>query len=142
MGKTPPRHSSCRRGRRDRSAVSRWTVRYLPGALEEKEAIRDSAEIKAIDRVVDKLKNLGPELCEPHQRHVRGSRQGLRELRPRAGRSRWRPIYWRATRETFVIGAVAPEVETDKRGYRRGVRHAEDRKAELEAARAEEKSDG
>ena len=45
------------------------------------------------------------------------SAQGFRELRPRAGRSRWRPIYRRVNPSTFVIFAVGPEAEIDSRGY-------------------------
>jgi hypothetical protein len=56
----------------------------------------------------------------------------LRELRPRGGKSRWRPLYRQIGPETFVILAVAPEVQTDQAGYNRTVRHAMERFAELE----------
>jgi hypothetical protein len=59
----------------------------------------------------------GPRLGHPHSSAVRGELgQGFRELRPRAGRSRWRPIYRRVNPPTFVIFAVGPEAEIDSRG--------------------------
>jgi hypothetical protein len=49
-------------------------------------------------RAVDKLRELGPHLPFPHASAVRGNEgAGLRELRPRAGRSPWRAIYASAT---------------------------------------------
>jgi len=57
---------------------------------------------------------------------------GLRELRPRAGRSRWRGIYRRVEPGTFVILAVAPEAEIDRRGFDEKVRDARRRFDELE----------
>ena len=81
----------------------------------------------------EKLKQLGRYLPAPHSRAVEGKeRRGLRELRPRGGRSRWRPLYRQIGPETFVILAVAPEVQTDQAGYNRTIRHALERFAELE----------
>jgi hypothetical protein len=58
--------------------------------------------------------------------------QGFRELRPRAGRSRWRPIYRRVNPSTFVIFAVAPEAEIDSRWYNAAVGRAVERSGQLE----------
>jgi hypothetical protein len=65
----------------------------------------------------------------PHQSAIR---QGapLRELRPRGGRCRWRPLYARVG-AGFVILAVAPEAEIDPKGFRRGVDAALGRLADL-----------
>lgn len=57
---------------------------------------------------------------------------GLRELRPRRGRSRWRPIYRRMDERLFAILAVGPEAEIDKAGYDRAVRIAKQRLVRLE----------
>jgi hypothetical protein len=64
---------------------------------------------------VEKLQALGPTLPFPHQSAVRGAGD-LRELRPRAGRSRWRAFY-RRIGDVFVIAAVGPEAEADRRGF-------------------------
>jgi hypothetical protein len=46
----------------------------------------------ALDHAVGKLAAVGPALPYPHQSAVKVG-QGLRELRPRGGRSRWRALY-------------------------------------------------
>lgn len=76
----------------------------------------------ALDHAVGKLAAVGPALPYPHQSAVQGG-QGLRELRPRGGRSRWRALYGRRE-DTFVIAAVAPEAQIDRRGFDRAVRTA------------------
>jgi len=53
---------------------------------------------------------------------VKGA-EGLRELRPRGGRSPWRPLYSRVG-DTFVIAAVGPEALADARGFGRAVADA------------------
>ena len=55
----------------------------------------------------------------------------LRELRPRGGRSRWRPLYGRLG-DTFLIAAVGPEALVDARGFRRAVAAASQRLDEIE----------
>ena len=80
-----------------------------------------------------KLEAAGPRLGHPHSSAIRGEQgQGFRELRPRAGRSRWRPIYRRVTPSTFVILAVGSETEIDSRGYNAAVARAAERLAQLE----------
>jgi hypothetical protein len=79
-------------------------------------------EQAALDHAVEKLAALGQQLPYPHQSAVRGQR-GLRELRPRGGRSPWRALYERRG-AAFVIAAVAPEAEVDSRGFDRAVRLA------------------
>lgn len=75
-----------------------------------------------MDHAVDKLEAFGPQLPFPHQSDVRDA-PGLRELRPRAGRSPLRALYARVADE-FVIAAVGPEAQVDSRGFRRAVAHA------------------
>ncbi|HWM62681.1 MAG TPA: hypothetical protein VNP96_01675 [Solirubrobacterales bacterium] len=78
--------------------------------------------------MIEKLRVDGPALVYPHQSAVMGAGQsGLRELRPRRGRSRWRPIYRRHGSRLFAIVAVGPEVGIDKLGYHRAIRKAEER---------------
>ena len=69
----------------------------------------------AIMTAEEKLKQLGRYLPAPHSRAVEGKEgRGRRELRPRGGKSRWRPLSRQIGPETFVILAVAPEVQTDQ----------------------------
>ncbi len=80
-----------------------------------------------------KLEIAGPRLGHPQSSAVRGEvGQGLRELRPRAGRSRWRPIYRRVNLSTFVIFSVGPEAEIGSRGYDAAVARAVERFGQLE----------
>ncbi|MBI2299153.1 MAG: hypothetical protein HYU66_09470 [Armatimonadetes bacterium] len=76
-------------------------------------------------------------LAFPHSSAVRIA-PGLRELRPRAGRSRWRAFYRRRGRR-IVVAAIGPEAMADPRGFGRAVTAALDRLARLPA---EEEEDG
>lgn len=118
---------------------ARWEVAWHPKALDEKNAIEDAAERVAIAHVIEKLEVDGPALQSPHQSAVRGEEgSGLRELRPRRGRSRWRPLYRRAEETLFAILAIGPEVEIDKAGYAKAVRMAKQRLKRLEKAKKKE----
>lgn len=110
-----------------------WVVRWHNGARAELQAISDTRERVAIAHVIEKLQVEGPALRSPHQSAVMGAGgSGLRELRPRRGRSRWRPICRRLAEQAFVVLSVAPEAEIDGPGYRRAVRVAQHRLARLE----------
>jgi len=117
----------------------RWEVAWHPKALDEKNAIEDVAERVAIVHVIEKLQVDGPALRSPHQSAVMGEEgSGLRELRPRRGRSRWRPIYRRMEEGLFAVFAVGPEAEIDKAGYAKAVRLARQRLKRLEKGKARE----
>lgn len=61
----------------------------------------------------------------------KGSRAGIRELRPRSGRSPRRAPY-RRLGDGLVVLAIGPEAQHDKRGSDRAARLAEDRLKEIE----------
>jgi hypothetical protein len=90
-----------------------------------------SAERRAVMTAVAKLEAFGDQLGAPHSSQVKGSQAGIRELRPRAGRSPWRVLY-RRLGGTMVILAVGPEAGHDRRGFDRAVRLAEERLKEIE----------
>lgn len=77
-----------------------------------------------------KLGVFGPQLGYPHSSAVRGV-NGLRELRPRGGRSPWRALY-RRIGDVFVVGAVCPEAQVDPRRFRSACERALARLAEVE----------
>lgn len=106
-----------------------WSVVYLPEAERERSAL-PPAEIAAMINVDAKLETLGPALGYPHTSAVRDA-LGLRELRPRGGRSPWRALY-RQVGDTFVVAAVGPEAQVSPRGFRRACRLALQRLAEVE----------
>jgi len=105
-----------------------WTVVFHPEA-ESELATLDAAERAAVMHSVDKLAALGPGLPFPHQSHVQGA-EALRELRPRAGRSRSRALYGRVA-DVFVIAAIGPEASVDPRRFRRAVAAAATRLDEV-----------
>jgi hypothetical protein len=110
-----------------------YEVLWHPDADAERAAIPDAAERTAIQHAREKLEALGPQLGAPHTSAIRGEDgSGLRELRPRAGRSRWRAIYRQISPGTFVILAIAPEAQIDKRGFDQKVNHAQRHLEELE----------
>lgn len=113
-----------------------WEVRYHPAAEGERDKL-PVRERQAVSTAVEKLEALGPDLPAPHQSHVRGGKSGIRELRPRSGNSPWRPLY-RRIGDVFVVLAVGPEAENDRRGFDKAVSRAEDRLTEIEREEAKE----
>ncbi|MGH9087334.1 MAG: type II toxin-antitoxin system RelE/ParE family toxin [Acidimicrobiales bacterium] len=104
-------------------------VLFHEDALAERERLQPQ-DRQAFARAVEKLSVLGQQLPFPHQSAVQGS-GGLRELRPRSGRSRWRGIYARVG-DSFVVLAVVPEAGVDRRGFDRGIAAARRRLQEVE----------
>ncbi|HUY06755.1 MAG TPA: type II toxin-antitoxin system RelE/ParE family toxin [Acidimicrobiales bacterium] len=112
--------------------TARFIVLWHPGALLERDAIKDDRERVAIGDVIEKLEQIG-RLPSPHSSAVQGKvGQGLRELRPRSGRSRWRPLYRQIDATTFVILAVGPEAQINRVGFDQAVSDAQQRFGELE----------
>lgn len=68
-----------------------WTVVVHPDAVAELAAV-PSVDRLSLDHAMLKLRELGPALPFPHSSAIRGGDR-IRELRPRAGRSRWRAFY-------------------------------------------------
>lgn len=116
----------------EKAAGPPYEVLWHPDAAAEHRAIEDKAERAAIQHAVQKLVSEGPRLPHPHQSAVKGKDgKGLRELRPRGGRSPWRPLY-RQRGSRFVIAAVGPEAQVNQRGFNAAVRRAQVRLADLE----------
>jgi len=80
---------------------------------------------------VAKLEALGDRLGTPHTSQVKGSQVGIRELRPRAGRSPWRAFYHRVGDRLAVL-ADDPEARHDKNGFHRALTLAKRRLLEAE----------
>lgn len=82
-----------------------FTVVYdADAAIELATAVKSMEERKAIFNAVDKLRQLGERLAPPHMKPLRDA-AGLCELRPRQGRSDWRPVYVRRG-DAFVVLAI------------------------------------
>ena len=102
-----------------------WAVEFEPNAEDELLAL-PPREQDAIRKAIAKLRVYGPTLGAPHSSSIVGASGSLRELRPRAGRSRWRAFY-RRIGDSLVIGAIGPEAEVDHRGFERSSRVAMER---------------
>jgi hypothetical protein len=83
-----------------------------------------------VEHAIAKLEAMGPALPYPHSSNVEGW-EDLRELRPQAGKSPWRPLY-RSTGARFVVSAIGPEAKKDRRGFEKACQCAIDRLAKLE----------
>ncbi len=109
-----------------------WDVRYTNAATQElNQRAVPRQEKAAILNAVEKLRAPCPQLPYPHQNAVQGA-DGIRELRPRQGRSPWRAFYCRVD-DTFIIASIGPEADVDARGFTRAVEAAQQRCAEIEA---------
>ena len=114
-------------------SVPPYVVRWHPDAVDERDASWPAREQVALLHAAQKLEAVGPRLGHPHSSAVRGEAgKGLRELRPRAGRSRWRALYRQVGSSTFVILAVGPEAQIDQRRFDDAVARAVARFADLE----------
>ena len=89
-----------------------------------------ATERNALPHAVEKMVAFGSVLGFPHTNAVQGF-PGLRELRPRGGRSPWRAMYQRVG-DLFVIAAIGPEAQVDHRRFAKAARLAMARLAELE----------
>ena len=106
-----------------------WQVLYTDEAQQEFNEL-PAREQAAMIHAIDKLAAEGPALPFPHSSAVQGADR-LRELRLRAGRSASRALY-RRVGDVFVIAAIGPEAEADKRGFDRAVTAAQARLAVIE----------
>src|SRR5262245_53523924 len=111
------------------SFVVAWNVLLHPEAEGELDKL-PTREKLAVDNVMIKLRELGPNLPHPPSGNVQTA-VNLRELRPRQGRCAWRAFYREIT-PVFVVAAIGPEAEQDSKGFYRAVRLAEQRLDELE----------
>lgn len=82
-------------------------------------------ELAAVQHAIQKLEAEGDHLRFPHSSQVQGAAR-IRELRPRAGRSRWRAFYRRIA-NIMVIGSIGPDAKVDKAAFEAAVVSAEER---------------
>lgn len=85
----------------------------------------DPREAQAVRNAIRFLSSDGPALGFPWSSAVRSVR-GLRELRPRGGRSRVRVLYVRRERGIYLL-AIAPEANSDPPRFRVAIARAQQR---------------
>jgi hypothetical protein len=98
-----------------------WVVDFGSDAVMDFEDVKSRGDRKAVYNVVQKLKDLGPDLPSPHMKSLKGE-ANLFELRPKQGACEVRPIYARFG-SRFVVLAVAAK----KKDFDRAVGAASDR---------------
>jgi hypothetical protein len=98
-----------------------WIVDLDSNAVIDFEDVKSRGDRKAVFNVVQKLKDLGPDLPSPHMKSLKGE-ANLFELRPKQGACEARPIYARFG-DRFVVLAVAAK----KKDFDRAVAAAGDR---------------
>lgn len=98
-----------------------WVVDFDSDAVIDFEDVKSRGDRKAVFNVVQKLKDLGPDLPSPHMKSLKGE-ANLFELRPNQGACEARPIYARSG-DRFVVIAVAAK----RKEFGRAVAAARDR---------------
>ena len=95
-----------------------WHVDFDTDAVVDFEDVKSRGDRKAAFNVVQKLKDLGPDLPSPHMKSLKGEAD-LFELRPRQGACEARLVYARLG-DRYVVLAVAAK----KKGFERAVADA------------------
>ena len=103
----------------------------LRTCLSNHEPLHCRPRLAPFDEAQDRLRQAQGERTFSVSSAVKGA-DGLRELRPRAGRSPWRAFY-RYVGDVMVIGACGPEAGADPRAFQAAVQRATDRLAEYKA---------
>ncbi len=98
-----------------------WVVDFDSDAVIDFEDVKARGDRKAVFNVVQKLRDIGPDLPSPHMKSLKGEAD-LFELRPRQGACEARPIYARLG-QRFLVLAVAAK----KKDFDRAVKAASDR---------------
>jgi hypothetical protein len=90
-----------------------WLVEFDSDAVVELEDVKSRGDRKAVFNVVQKLKDLGPDLPSPHMKSLKG-RADLLELRPKQGTCEARPIYARFGSRFVVLAIAAKKKDFDR----------------------------
>jgi hypothetical protein len=116
--------------------VEEHRILLTPGFRRELAAVDaiDHREADAVEQSIHMLRARGAGLGFPWSSHVRASPvAGLRELRPRRGRSRTRVLYRRIA-DGFELLALAPEAQADRRGFAAALARAAERASETDGS--------
>ena len=90
-----------------------WLVEFDSDAVIDFEDVKSRGDRKAVFSVVQKLKDLGPDLPSPHMKSLKGE-ANLFELRPKQGACEARPIYARFAGRFVVLAVSAKKKDFDR----------------------------
>ena len=83
-----------------------WIIEFDSDAVVDFEDVKSRGDRKAVFNVVQKLKDLGPDLPPPHMKSLKGEAD-LFELRPKQGACAARLIYTRLGSRFLVLAVAA-----------------------------------
>lgn len=90
-----------------------WVVEFDSDAVIDFEDVKSRGDRKAVFNVVQKLKDVGPDLPSPHMKSLKGE-ANLLELRPKQGTCEARLIYARLGRRFMVLAVAAKKKDFDR----------------------------
>jgi hypothetical protein len=90
-----------------------WVVDFDSDAVIDFEDVKSRGDRKAVFNVVQKLKDLGPDLPSPHMKSLKDE-ANLFELRPKQGACEVRPIYARFGQKFVVLATAAKKKDFDR----------------------------
>lgn len=90
-----------------------WIVEFDSDAVIDFDDVKSHGDRKAVFNVVQKLKDLGPDLPSPHMKSLKGEAD-LFELRPKQGACEARPIYARLGQRFMVLAVAAKKKDFDR----------------------------
>lgn len=90
-----------------------WIVDFDSDAVLDFEDVKSRGDRKAAFNVVQKLRDLGPDLPSPHMKSLQG-KANLFELRPKQGACETRPIYARFGSRFVVLAVAAKKKDFDQ----------------------------
>ena len=90
-----------------------WVVDFDSNAVIDFEDVKSRGDRKAVFNVVQKLKDVGPDLPSPHMKSLKGEAD-LFELRPKQGACEARPIYARIGPRFMVLAVAAKKKDFDR----------------------------
>ena len=90
-----------------------WIVEFDGDAVVDFEDVKSRGDRKAVFNVLQKLKDLGPDLSSPHMKSLKGEAD-LFELRPKQGACEVRPIFARLGDRFVVLGVAAKKKDFDR----------------------------
>src|SRR3954468_16490844 len=90
-----------------------WIVDFDSEAVIDLEDVKSRGDRKAVFNVVQKLKDLGPDLPSPHMKSLKGE-VNLFELRRKQGPGGPRPIYARFGGRFVVLAVAAKKKDFDR----------------------------
>jgi hypothetical protein len=90
-----------------------WVVDFDSDAVVDFEDVKGRGDRKAVFNVVQKLRDLGPDLPSPHMKSLKGE-ANLFELRPKQGACEARPIYVRLGQKFLVLAVAAKKKDFDR----------------------------